>query len=318
MVFIMCPMVNAQADNSHSFTNWLRVFKKEAIQKGISKKILDDAFQGVLPIKRVIELDRKQPEGQISFAQYKKNVLSEIRIKQGRELYRKHKKILDSVAEKYGVPAPYIVALWGIETSYGKNTGGFDIIPALATLAYDGRRSEFFRSELLDAFKILEEGHISLEEMKGSWAGAMGQNQFMPSSFHRYAVDEDGDGKRNIWTNLHDVFASTANYLHSSGWKVEERWGREVRLPKTFRKDLITNDVKRSLKEWDRMGVRFANGERIPLHNDMKASVVAPDGLNGQAFLVYNNFSVILKWNRSKYFAICVGMLADSIAAERI
>lgn len=296
------------------FEGWLKAFKKEALKKGISEATLESAFTGVKPLPRVIELDRKQPEGKMSFVQYKAKVISTDRIKKGQRLYRENREVLDAVAKKYGVPAPFIVALWGVETSYGANMGGFGVISALATLAHDGRRSAFFRGELLGALKILEQGHIKAQDMKGSWAGAMGQNQFMPSSFHAYAVDENGDGRRDIWTTREDVFASTANYLSKSGWRGDERWGRAVILPEKFPSDLVGLDIRKSLKEWRKIGVSLPGGDELPVAEGMKASVVAPDGVRGPAFLVYHNFGVIMKWNKSQYFAISVGTLADAIA----
>lgn len=299
---------------AQDFEGWLRAFRKEAVQKGISEKTLDRAFKGVEPVARIIELDRQQPEGTMTFAQYRERVITKARIEQGRRLYREHRAELEKAAKAYGVPAPYIVALWGIETSYGNNTGGFGVVTALATLAYDGRRSAFFRAELLDALKILDEGHISPEKMKGSWAGAMGQNQFMPSSFFKFAVDGNGDGKRDIWTSLPDVFASTASYLGRSGWIADERWGREVALPKTFAQNDLGLEVSRPLQEWRKMGVTLPGGAAIPVVDGMNASVVAPDGIGGPAFLVYDNYRVVMKWNQSTYFATSVGILADRIA----
>ncbi|MBK9584990.1 MAG: lytic murein transglycosylase [Alphaproteobacteria bacterium] len=312
--FMFALLPGAALANKDSFQVWLVAFKKEALRKGISESVLESAFKGVKPLPRVIELDRKQPEGKMTFAQYKAKVISKDRIIQGRKLYAQHRETLDAIAEKYGVPAPYILALWGMETSYGNNTGGFGVIPALATLAHDGRRSTFFRGELLAALTILEQGHISLKDMKGSWAGAMGQNQFMPSSFHAYAVDEDGDGRRDIWTTRRDVFASTANYLSKSGWRGDERWGRPVKLPAKFPVKLVGTETRKSLKEWNKLGVRLPNGEKLPDIEKMSASVVAPDGIGGPAFLAYHNFGVIMKWNRSQYFAVSVGTLADAIA----
>lgn len=296
------------------FSTWLSGVRTEAKSKGVSDRILDQALSGIAPIPRVIELDRKQPEGTMTFAQYKDRVISDARISQGRRMYAEHRGALEQAAQKYGVPAHYIVALWGIETSYGNNTGGFKVVPALATLAYDGRRAEFFRGELMNALKILEEGHIPPSEMKGSWAGAMGQNQFMPSSFNAYAVDGNGDGKRDIWTSLPDVFASSANYLSRHGWQEDQRWGRRVTLPSGFSKSLADLDVKKTLSEWARLGVTLPTGGSIPTSPDMPASIVAPDGLNGPAFLVYDNYRVIMRWNKSTYFATSVGLLADSIA----
>ena len=300
--------------NEMSFDSWLTDFKKEAIKKGISESTVEQATKGIKPIPRIIELDRKQPEGTMTFAKYQQRVISDARIAQGRRLYKEHHDLLQKTSEKYGVPAQFIIALWGIETSYGNNTGGFGVVPALATLAYDGRRSSYFRGELINALKILDEGHISHENMKGSWAGAMGQNQFMPSSFKRLAVDGNNDGKRDIWTSLPDVFASTANYLNKSGWKEDERWGRRVRLPATMKTNQIGLDIKHDLKTWKKMGVTLLGGQDIPVVDGMMASVVAPDGVNGPAYLAYNNYRVIMKWNKSTYFATSVGLLADQIA----
>lgn len=302
------------ATASEPFGQWLAGLHEEAWKSGISIKTLDEALKDIKPVPRVIELDRKQPEGTMTFRQYRERVISRHRIEKGRELLRRHGELLSRIGAHYGVPPQYIVALWGMETSYGENTGGFHVIPALATLAYDGRRSEFFRTELIHALRIIDDGHIGVSSMKGSWAGAMGQNQFMPSSFHAFAVDGNGDGKRDIWESLPDVFSSTANYLNKSGWKEDEKWGRAVILPPDFPKHETGLDTKRTLEEWKKMGVKTANGNNLPVAPNMKASIIAPDGLAGPAFMIYDNFRVIMKWNRSTYFATSVGLLADQIA----
>lgn len=298
---------------SQTFDQWLDQVRIEAINKGISERTVQKALSDVKPIPRVIELDRKQPEGRMSFEEYYSKVINQRRIDEGRKMYVRHRGQLEKAAQKYGVPAHYIVALWGIETNYGSNTGGFGVVPSLATLAHDGRRSKFFRAELMNALKILDAGHISLANMKGSWAGAMGQNQFMPSSFHAFAVDGNHDGKRDIWTSLPDVFASTANYLSKSGWKGDERWGREVKLPRGFAQSLTGLKTRKSLSAWEKMGVTLPSGAALPSARDIKASIVTPDGLAGRAFLVYDNFRVIMKWNKSTYFATSVGLLANQI-----
>jgi len=302
---------------TQSFDVWLQGLRQEALRKGISQTTVNSALSGIRPQSRIIELDRKQPEGKLTFAQYKKRIISQQRIDKGRAMYRKHRKMLEVVAEHYGVPAQYIVALWGIETSYGAITGGFNVIEALATLAHDGRRSEFFRSELFNALRILDQGHIPHNEMLGSWAGAMGQNQFMPSSFFSFAVDGNGDGRRDIWTSLPDVFASTANYLSKSGWKADERWGRKVHLTQPIPAHLTGRDVKLPLSQWKAMGVKTAQHFELPVVRGMKASLVQPDGAGGESYLAYQNYDVIMKWNRSLYFATSVGLLADLIAIEK-
>lgn len=299
---------------TENFDIWLSDLRDEAHRKGVSTPTITLALSDIQPIPRVLELDRKQPEGQMTFVQYRERIVSRKRIEEGRALYKFHQFELDKIAREYGVPAPYIVALWGIETSYGENTGGFEIIPALATLAYDGRRSDLFREELFNALKILDEGHVRLENMRGSWAGAMGQNQFMPSSFKRFAVDGNGDGRRDIWTSLPDVFASTANYLKRNNWRSNERWGREVTVPGNLPASLTGLEQQRTVTEWKGMGVRMKDGSPLPDERAMKASIVLPDGAGGPAFLVYDNYRVIRTWNKSSYFASSVGLLADAIA----
>jgi membrane-bound lytic murein transglycosylase B len=240
------------------------------------------------------------------------------RIHEGREKLAQHRKLLNKVANTYGVPPQYIVALWGIETSYGKITGGFDILSALATLAYEGRRASFFEKELIAALKILQGGHAGTDRLLGSWAGAMGQCQFMPSSYHRYAVDGDGDGDVDIWNSLPDVFASMANYLKTEGWNDDLRWGRAVVAPRAIPESLYGRDNMRPLSEWRRRGVMQASGAPLPVPadgSDPMAGLVAPDGVGGPSFLIYENYNVIMHWNRSTYFATSVGLLADAIAS---
>ena len=310
----LCLFVIFPAYAAQDWNTWLNGVKADARQKGISETIIAQSLNGIKPIPRVIELDRKQPEGTMTFTKYKQRVISDARIRKGRILLKEHATELQKASDRYGVPPQYIVALWGVETSFGENTGGFKVVPALATLAHDGRRSEFFRKELMNALKILEQGHIQPINMKGSWAGAMGQNQFMPSSFHAYAVDGNNDGRRDIWTSLPDVFASTANYLSKSGWKDDEKWGRAVKLPQGFPKNLSSLKIKKPLSTWKNMGVTLPNGSPIPALSGMQASIVTPGGIDGPAYLVYDNYRVIMKWNKSTYFATSVGIIADAIA----
>jgi membrane-bound lytic murein transglycosylase B len=296
------------------FDQWLAAVRQEALSKGISQATVNTALSNIQPIPRIIELDRKQPEGTMTFAQYKQKVISQDRIDKGRRMLRENKAELDRAASNYGVPPEYIVALWGIETSYGSNTGGFGVVEALATLAYDGRRADYFRGELMKALRILDEGHINSENMLGSWAGAMGQNQFMPSSFFSFAVDGNGDGRRNIWTSLPDVFASTANYLSKSGWNGDQRWGREVKRPQGFPESLANKETVKSVQEWANMGFTQVNGQPLPVAvPGMRASIITPDDENGPAYMIYDNYRVIMKWNKSVYFATSVGILADAI-----
>ena len=311
-VYGMTVLAAPAAANGEDFGKWLQELRRQALDEGITAATLDAALIGVQPIQRVIELDRDQPEFKLSFLQYLDLVAPESRVASGREALARNRALLEAVGARYGVQPRFIVALWGVETDFGRATGGFPIVAALATLAHEGRRSEFFRRELLDALHILDERHIGVAAMTGSWAGAMGQSQFMPSSFRRFAVDYDGDGRRDIWTTEADVFASIANYLASHGWRAGQNWGRAARLPPGFDPALVGAKVEKPLAEWQALGVRTATGGDLPAA-DLAASVVQPDGPRGPAFIVYENFKTILRWNRSTYFAAAVGYLADRI-----
>ena len=316
ILLLVVTLASAQNGNSdaHFPVTWLDALRAEALQRGIGAETLDAALRDIKPIPRVVELDRRQPEGRMTFAEYLKIVAPPSRVQRGRRLLVQHKALLDEVSATYGVPASVIVALWGVESDYGRRTGGFSVIGALATLAYDGRRGAYFRRELLDALQILNEGHITPALMTGSWAGAMGQSQFMPSSFLSRAVDHDGDGRRDIWTTYADVFASAANYLKRAGWRQGQRWGRRITLPADFDTALIDLNVAKSLGAWQALGVRDAKGQALPKVS-LDASLVAPDGPDGPTFLVYHNFRVLLTWNRSTYFGTAVGLLSDQIGA---
>lgn len=305
--------IETQAEPDAKFLEWLDGVRVEARGKGISDTTLSRALDGIEPIPRVIELDRNQPESTITFTQYIERIVSPARIKAGQAQYNKHRALLDKIGSEFGVQPRFIVALWGIETNFGQFTGGFPVVDALATLAYDGRRSDYFRGELMNALQILEEGHISPEDMKGSWAGAMGQSQFMPSSFLRFAHDHDGDGHKDIWKNQADVFASAANYLKGVGWNDDLTWGREVRLPDGFDTTQASLDVIKTIPEWQAMGVRRTDGTDLP-SRELKASIILPGGPGQPAYMIYDNYRATLRWNRSHYFATAVGLLSDRIA----
>ena len=294
------------------FATWLAGLRQEALADGIRPATLDRALAGLEPLPRVIELDREQPETTITYLDYLRRVVSAERRRAARDQLQQNRPLLDAIGRRYGVQPRFIVALWGIETSFGRATGGFPVIAALATLAYDGRRSAFFRKELINALRIVDEDDVDPKEMLGSWAGAMGQSQFMPSSFLLYAVSYSGDGRRDIWHRRADVFASIANYLAQSGWRSDETWGRRVSLPKGFNAALLGTGVKRSLAEWRRLGVRRADGGPLP-QSPLEASILRPGGNDGPAVMIYGNYRVLLKWNSSNYFATAVGMLADSM-----
>jgi len=294
------------------FATWKQTLRDEVISKGIRGETFDRAFVNVSPIKRVVELDRNQPEFKLTFDQYISRVVPKRRVLTGRKKLAENREILTEIGKKYGVQPRFIVAFWGIETDFGRLDGGFSVVAALATLAYDGRRSKFFRGELIRAIRILDQGHITPERMKGSWAGAMGNFQFMPSSFENFAVDYDGDGKRDIWRNKKDAFASAANYLSKSGWKNDQTWGRQITLPAGFDQKLVGLKVRKRMSEWQALGVRKVDGSALP-KRELMASLV--QATRGPVFLTYNNYRVILKWNRSTYFAVAVGTLAEKIGS---
>lgn len=314
MMLALVTVFSAGTASAKDFSSWLTELQNEARAKGISSATISQALPASLkPIPRIVELDRKQPEKTKTLEQYLTGAVSQKRVDGGRAQMAEYKTLLQNVSDAFGVQKEVIVALWGVETSYGSNTGGFDIVTALATLAYDGRRSAFFREELFNALRILDEEHISHHKMKGSWAGAMGQCQFMPSSFLRFAVDFNKDGKRDIWGTQADVFASTANYLSQSGWKKNEPWGHQVQLPSGFDRNLIGTSIRRSLQAWHDAGVRMLGGKSIPFEGALEASIIQPDGAGTPAFVVYDNYRVILKWNKSNYFATSVGLLSDRL-----
>lgn len=303
----------AGAHPAGDFVSWLAGVKQEALGMGIRAETIDAAFKTTKPITKVVKFDRRQPEFTLTFEQYLEHMIPASIVRQGRAKLAENRTLLTQVSRKYGVPSRFLVAFWGIETRYGRFTGGFPVIDSLATLAYDGRRSAYFRKELFNALKILDAGHIAPEQMKGSWAGAMGQAQFMPSTFLSYASDFEGDGRIDIWNSRGDVFASAANYLAQIGWKGDQTWGREVRLPQGFDAKLAGLERKKPLAAWQALGVRRADGGDLP-RADMSASLVIANDGQGPAFLVYDNFRRILNWNRSTNFALAVGLLADRIA----
>jgi len=309
-------MASASASaNPQDFSGWLDGVRAEARANGISQNTIDIALNGIEPLPRVIELDRNQPESTLRFEDYMSRLVSEERVSTGRALLAENSALLQQVAERYGVQPTFIVAFWGIESNYGHLVGDFNVLAALATLAYDGRRSAYFRKELLQALRIVDQGHIAPASMTGSWAGAMGQNQFMPSSFLDYAVDFDNDGRRDIWSSQADVFGSIANYLSKSGWKPGQSWGRPVRVSPAFDQNLIGLEQRRTEEEWSRLGVVLADGSPLPGTATI-ASLVQPAGPGGAVYLVYDNYRTILRWNRSLYFATAVGSLADRLSGS--
>ena len=314
-ILLFVIITNNLLANTEEFSIWIDNFKIRAEKSGISRTTIDETLNRVKIIPRVIELDRSQPEFTLTLSQYLRNVVSNKRIKKGVSKIRENWELLETISDEYNVQTRFIVALWGIETDFGRVSGGFPVIDALVTLSYDGRRSKYFSKELINALKIIDQGHISYDQMIGSWAGAMGQTQFMPSSFLSYAQDYDKDGRKDIWGTKEDALASAANYLSKLKWNNNETWGREVIVNDNFilGDDELTLQNKKKIIEWQNLGVRRMNGNNLPKKNVEAYLIKIKDVNKERYFLVYQNFKKILKWNTSNYFAIAVGVLSDSI-----
>jgi membrane-bound lytic murein transglycosylase B len=293
------------------FSRFLGEVRRDAFAQGIRPATVDIAFRYIQYLPRVIELDRKQPERRMTFAEYIEKFVTPQRREAARAELAENGALLDRVRQRFNVQPRFIVSLWGFESDFGKVQGDYAVPAALATLGYDGRRSSYFRAELIAALKILDQGHIRAERMLGSWAGAMGQCQFMPTTFLSYAVDFDGDGRRDIWNSRADTLGSIANYLSRLGWHGSEGWGRQVVVPGNFDTRLAGLETRRPTAEWSRLGVRPVGNQFTGREPD--SSIVLPDGLGGAGLLVYDNFRAIMRWNKSTYFAAAVGYLADGI-----
>ncbi len=295
-----------------SFSGFVAGVRADALRAGIRPAVINAAFDGVQPLPKVLELDHHQPEFSLTWAQYRERVLPQSRLDAGRAAYLREAGQLTPIADRYGADPRIVVGIWGLESGFGAKTGTYRIVDALATLAYDGRRAGYFRGELINALRILNAGDVSPHAMTGSWAGAMGQPQFMPSSYLHYAVDADGDGRRDIWTDRADVFGSVANYLAKCGWRQGEPWGQPVRVPSGMA-GRTGRDITRTLREWQADGVRRIDGTTFS-RGDVRGAVVMPDGEGGEAFMVYPNFNVIRRYNPSDYYALAVGLLGNAVA----
>jgi membrane-bound lytic murein transglycosylase B len=313
--------------NRPSFSEWLDGVRREAIERGIRQEIVDEALADVEePMPVVLERDRAQAEAVFSLEKYVARQLTRSRIRIGRDRYATNRELLEQIGSRYGVAPHLIAGVWGMETNFGRFSGVRPTIAALATLAWDPRRAAFFRGELFDALEILNRGHIDFASMKGSWAGAMGQPQFMPSSYLKFAEDYDGDGHKDIWTNAGDVFASIANYLKGHGWVEGELWGREVAVPAAAAKRIAADVPRREdvcrgarsmtvalpMERWRALGVTLPGGKALP-KTDLQASLVAG---TTRHFLVYRNFNAILDYNCSLSYAVSVALLGDAVASD--
>ena len=294
-----------------NWNSWVAEVRKEALAQGISASIFDEAFADIHePSRQVKGLSHSQPEHRLTYSKYLNSRVDKDRIAVGRQQYKKNQALADDVGRHFGVDPCFIMAFWGMETSYGSYMGNFPVIKSLATLAYDSSRRDFFRRELFLALHILNDGHVTLQRFKGEWAGASGQPQFLPSSWVKYAVDYDGDGRKDIWDSKADVFASIANYMKKNGWQTGEPWAVYVKLPANFNMSLEGKSIIKPVSEWNALGVRTEGGGSLP-HQDLRASIVQPNG--GPVFLAYPNYKMILRYNNSIYYAGAIGYLADKI-----
>jgi membrane-bound lytic murein transglycosylase B len=314
VLVLASSLVASSASGSRAdFAAWLAALGAEALDSGISEATVTASLGGVEPLGRILELDRSQPRSPAKFCEYFGRRLTSTRIERGRRMLHEHRAVLDAVSQQYGVAPRFVIALWGLETNFGDYTGDYRVIDALATLAYDERRGPMFRRQLLAALRIVDQGHQDPGRMKGSWAGAMGQVQFMPTTFLDYAVDHDGDGRKDVWESLPDAFASAAHYLDRSGWNTGQTWGREVTLPAALALDSEALGQRKLLADWQAVGVRKRDGSDLP-QADLRGSIVMPSGNPADAYLVYHNFRVLLRWNNSNFFGISVGSLADELS----
>jgi membrane-bound lytic murein transglycosylase B len=311
-IFLVGLSCSSVAADQAEFSQCLVGMQQRAAAEGVSSETVNTVIPRLEFQARVIELDRSQPEFTQSFADYFGKRVSQTRIEQGRALNREFGGFLADLTHQYGIPGQYLVAFWGLETNFGSYLGGMPTLDSLVTLACDPRRSEFFTTEFLLALKLMEREELLAEDMKGSWAGAVGHTQFMPSNYLRYAIDGDGDGKIDLWNSRRDALASAANFLSQLGWNREQRWGREVQLPVGY--DFSRAGQQQPLIDWKEQGLQKPGGSALPVVAGMEAQLVVPAGHTGPAFLVYDNFEVIMRWNRSTSYALSVGHLADRIA----
>ena len=299
-----------QADDK--FESWLEELSKEALSKNISQETIAASTPFFRLDDRVNNRRNKQPEFTQTLANYLEKRLTSSRIETGRKVLEKNGALLQEIYEQFGVNPRTIVALWGLESNYGQYMGSYSILSSLTTLAFSSNRGTYFRNELIAALQTIENGHVSPEQMLGSWAGAMGQCQFMPWNYKQYAVDYDGDGKRDIWTTEADALASIANFLRALGWNDNLTWGRPVLLPLNFDISLANGKTSKLLQEWNALGIRRLNGTNLP-KKALNARLLRPARAGGSALLIYENFDVLMKWNRSHYFVISVGILSDKL-----
>ena len=301
------------------YCTWLEELKKDMINRGISEETVKTVYAQDYyhPSPEVVKKDRRQIEFALTSTEYINRVVTAKRVEKAREYYKTLHPLLKQIEDKYGVPGQYIIAFWGMETNFGSNFGGYNVISSLTNLSYDKRRPTFFRNQLYEALKIIDTWNVDYTQMQGSWAGAMGHFQFMPSTFNAYAVDFDGDNKIDIWHSFVDASASAANYLSSIGWQRQIPWGMEVSLPWNFDFAQTGRNKVKNIKEWQRLGVRTKNNQKLNLDKGLNAALITPEGKKGRAYLVFDNFNKIMHWNRSENYALAIGILSDNIISNK-
>jgi membrane-bound lytic murein transglycosylase B len=295
------------------FQSCLQNIRAEALRQGVSAAVADRAFQGLTPDQKVVDLDSRQPEFSLTYAKYVGGTVSSDRIVKGQQRMAQHRTLLDALQGEYGVPPQYIMAFWGIETNYGGFMGDFQVVRSVATLACMTKRRDFFSNETVQALRILAMNHMTREQMRGSWAGAMGNMQFMPSTFMKWGIDRTGDGRIDLWNSLPDAFASAANFLRGIGWKPGLPASEEVFLPQGFPLDQADTTIEKPVRAWATMGVKKAGGAALP-NIDEPSSIILPASFRGPAFILYPNFKAVMNWNRSTLYALSVAILAQQIA----
>lgn len=317
LMFSAAACASSMQQAPQEYLDWLDNLKEEMVERGISEKTIDKVYEDnyYKPNPEVVKIDRKQAEFALTSTDYINRVVNKKRVQTAQKKYKELNPILEKISNKYGVQPHYLVAFWGVETNFGQNFGGYNVIEALTTLSYDNRRPKFFREELYQALKIIDKWQIDYKKMQGSWAGAMGNFQFMPSTFNAYAVDYNEDGNIDIWYSFEDAAASAANYLSQIGWNKNQEWGQQVTLPWNFDFNNSGRKKLKSIKEWKKLGIKALKGQKLPKDN-VKAAIIVPEGKKGNAYLVLDNFNKIMIWNRSENYALAIGILADYIKNE--
>ena len=310
-VFLTAGGASAQSSDAASYAAYLVTMRAEARRAGVTQATIDRALRNPQLVQRAIDLDRHQPESTLTWAQYRQRIVNDQRIALGRTLYAKNRALLGQVSQRYGVEPGVVMGIWALESNYGADSGKFPIVDCLATLAWEGRRRAFFQSELIDALKVLDRGDVTLERMVGSYAGAMGQTQFMPDSVLKYSVDYEGNGRRDLWNSLPDIFASTANYLAREGWRSDLSWGRQIALPAGFDVSQAGLAKRRPLAEWRRAGLSVPG-----VADATVVAVVLPGGAGDESFVVYYpNYKALRSYNPPDKYCLSVGLLGDAITA---